>query len=287
MSNYTYTAGSQDWAQYCNYDCMTARLQDISATCGWPLKSVGKSVRGRDIWVITVGPNPDEPKVLMGSSIHGDEPVGSQISQRFVWESCFEPTAEQTRISTTMTTAWMMMMNPDGNEAVSRSNANRIDLNRDFPMPGTTPNFNRAIETVNYMQYIAATPSLRVSAMYHGGAVVANYPYDSCSYRITPTPCVNNRPPALTPEDPWAQEMARAYTWPPTVNCLYDGCIVNGAAWYQIEGGLQDYNYYFHNIMDVTLEISVTKRPSAVQLPAFYNENYNAMVNYIGVAQKF
>lgn len=287
MTNYTYSSGTQDWSQYCGYDCMTARLQDISAECGYTLESVGQSVQGREIWVMTVGPS-SEPKVLMASNIHGDEVVGGQLSQRFLWESCFEPTAEQANIATSMTTAWMPMMNPDGYESNRRNNANNRDLNRDFPIPGQTPNRNRQVETLAYMDYVAAHPSLRTSIMYHGGAVVANYPYDSCSYNISPSPCGSNgRPPALTPEDAWAVEMAEAYTWPVGTRCLYNNCIINGADWYQITGSLQDYNYYFHNVMDITLEVSQIKRPNSSTLPSFWTENYNAMVNYIDVSQKF
>jgi hypothetical protein len=117
---------------------------------------------------------------------------------------------------------------------------------------------------------------------------VANYPYDSCSYNISPSPCGSNgRPPALTPDDAWAREMAEAYTWPASTRCLYGNCIINGADWYQITGSLQDYNYYFHNIMDITIEVSQTKRPSASTLPGFYTENYEAVVNFLTVSQKF
>merc|ERR1719221_133963 len=121
--------------------------------------------------------------------------------------------------------------------------------------------------------------------MAHGGAVVVNYGYDSC-YRNIPgyLPCgSNNRPPALMPGtmDAWAQELSRAWTWPNGYSCLYPSCITNGASWYQITGSLQDYNYYHKGIMDITLEVSSTKRPSGSQLPGFYTENYRAIYNFI------
>merc|ERR1719343_1174595 len=97
LSNYTYKSGNQDWGQYCEYDCMTSRLQDISATCGYPLESIGKSVNGREIWAMTVGPG--APKVLMAGGIHGDETTGVQMLQRWMWETCFEPSAEQAAIA--------------------------------------------------------------------------------------------------------------------------------------------------------------------------------------------
>ena len=290
MNNYTYASGSQDWSQYCGYDCMTERMQDITSTCGYRMESIGQSVDGREIWVITIGEG--DPKVLMAANIHGDEVVGGQLLQRWMWETCFEPTSEQTAVSQ-YAVAYMPLMNPDGFERNRRNNAAGFlgqDLNRDFPQPGQSDSTaGRQPETVAYMNYVASVPSLKVSLMYHGGAVVANYPYDNC-YRNIPgdMPCGNdNRPPALTPDDEWAQEMARAYTWPVGTRCLYSDCIVNGADWYQITGSLQDYNYFHHGIMDITLEVSNTKRPNASQLPGFYTENYQAIYNYIETGNKF
>jgi len=287
LSNYTYTSGSQDWASYCGYECMTSRLQDISASCGYPLESVGRTGDGRDIWVMKIGSG--EPKVLMAGNIHGDETTGGQLLQRWMWETCFEPTAEQAAVSQ-YAVAYMPMLNADGFERNRRGNANNLDLNRDFPQPGQSDSTaGRQPETVAYMNYVSSVPTLKVSLMYHGGAVVANYPYDSC-YRNIPgeTPCGgNNRPPALTPEDEWAKEMAYSYTWPVGTRCLYSDCIVNGADWYQITGGLQDYNYFHKGIMDITLEVSNTKRPNGSQLPGFYTDNYQAMYNYIETGNKF
>jgi carboxypeptidase D len=291
LSNYTYTSGTQDWASYCGYDCMTTRLQDISSTCGYPLESIGKTIDNRDIWVMTIGAG--EPKVLMAGNIHGDETTGGQLLQRWMWETCFEPTSEQAAVSQ-YAVAYMPMFNADGFERNRRGNGAGFlgqDLNRDFPQPGQADSTNgRQPETVAYMNYVSSVPSLKVSLMYHGGAVVANYPYDNC-YRNIPgaeDPCgAGNRPPAPTPEDEWAVEMARAYTWPVGTSCLYSDCIVNGAEWYQITGSLQDYNYFHKGIMDITLEVSGTKRPNGNQLPSFYAENYQAMYNYIETGNKF
>ncbi len=37
---------------------------------------------------------------------------------------------------------------------------------------------------------------------------------------------------------------------------LYDDGITNGAAWYVIDGGRQDYMNFFHQCREFTLEIS-------------------------------
>merc|ERR1719277_1383295 len=234
LSNYTYKSGNQDWGQYCEYDCMTSRLQDISATCGYPLESIGKSVNGREIWAMTVGPG--APKVLMAGGIHGDETTGVQMLQRWLWETCFEPSADQAAIAQ-FAVAYIPMLNPDGYETVRRNNANNRDLNRDFPYPGQSDSTaGKQPETVAWMNYVASLPSLQVSSMMHGGVIVNNYGYDACYTGIPGyRPCgSNNRPPALLPGD-------------------------DGASWYEVYGSQQDYDIHFKGIMSITLEVSRTK----------------------------
>jgi carboxypeptidase M len=49
--------------------------------------------------------------------------------------------------------------------------------------------------------------------------------------------------------------------------------ITNGAKWYPLLGGMQDFNYVWHGCMEVTLEISCCKFPAADDLPRYWQEN--------------
>ncbi|KAB7501996.1 Carboxypeptidase M, partial [Armadillidium nasatum] len=56
----------------------------------------------------------------------------------------------------------------------------------------------------------------------------------------------------------------------------------NGAAWYPLTGGMQDYNYVWQGCMDITIEISCCKYPPSEELPKFWQENKKALLRYMG-----
>ena len=48
----------------------------------------------------------------------------------------------------------------------------------------------------------------------------------------------------------------------------FENGTTNGAAWYPLTGGMQDYNYIWHGCMEVTLELSCCKFPPSAELQA-------------------
>ena len=117
-----------------------------------------------------------------------------------------------------------------------------------------------------------------LSANFHGGAVVANYPYDGFAQQ---TNC--QRSVSATPDNDVAVEMALAYS---TYNAemfasrTFPDGITNGAEWYCLYGGMQDWNYYWYGDLDVTMEVSNVKFPPASELQGFFDDNLESMLQY-------
>lgn len=117
--------------------------------------------------------------------------------------------------------------------------------------------------------------SFVLSANFHTGALVVNYPYDDDGMGSVDSP---------TPDDLLFENVSRRYSvhnipmwnnpqFPP------DG-ITNGADWYSITGGMQDWNYRYASCNEVTIELSGTKKPPASQIPDFWDDNRESMLSY-------
>jgi len=169
-------------------------------------------------------------------------------------------------------------MNPDGFELDQRENANGIDLNRNFPdqfLSPTDTTSGRQPETVNVMQW-SRSRNFVLSANLHGGAIVANYPYDGTASGLSEY--------SESPDDAIFRQISLAYSIanPDMYNSSYfkDG-ITNGAAWYALYGGLQDWSYVYRSDFDITLELSNQKYPAESTLPSFWVSNRQSMINYM------
>ena len=57
--------------------------------------------------------------------------------------------------------------------------------------------------------------------------------------------------------------------------------ITNGASWYSVSGGMQDWNYLNTNDMEITIEVSCFKYPPAKDLPEYWHLNREALLQYM------
>lgn len=132
--------------------------------------------------------------------MHGNEVVGREMLLLLVKYLCenYKLNDRITKLIDTTRIHILPSMNPDGYEKsiegdksslVGRANANRIDLNRNFPDQYGVNEFNRVQEpeTQAIMNWTKSIPFV-LSANLHGGTLVANYPFDDTAKDFRPFP---------------------------------------------------------------------------------------------------
>lgn len=242
------------------------------------LMSIGKSVKGKDLWVMKISDNVQsdevEPEFKYISSMHGDEITGREMSIRLIEEIALKYGEDQeiTELVNNTEIYIMPSMNPDGSELGRRGNGNWVDLNRNFPDitrdRESTPQ-GRQVENQAVMNF-QKERNFSLSANFHGGTVVANYPWDS-KYE-------------LHPFDELLRELSSIYAEhnPEMKNSSeFPGGITNGAEWYVVRGGMQDWSYTWHNDLQITLELSHRKWPNYSEIPNYYKNNRDSMLKFM------
>ena len=232
------------------------------------LYSIGKSYQGKDLWVLEITRNPGKhtagkPEFKYLANMHGNEVVGREILLLLADFLCsnYGRINRITKLIDTTRIHLLPSMNPDGWESSKegdctsvrgRFNANGVDLNRNFPDPYDGQRNELQPETRAVMSWIHQEPFV-LSANLHGGTLVVNYPFDNLPKELKK---VGERIYYSSPDDDIFVKIAKVYSLAhPTMHKGYPQCpiqrherfkdgITNGAAWYPISGGMQDYNYY-------------------------------------------
>lgn len=243
------------------------------------LISIGKSVQGRDLWFVKISDNVTkdeiEPEIKYIANMHGNEVTGRELVVKLIKdiiERYRENDKEITSLVNNTEIYIMPTLNPDGFELRRRSNANWYDLNRDFPDFITDPvntSVNRAPETAALMKF-QAKRKFSLSANYHDGASVINYPWDS----------TEKDPPLLGLIKNLSSDYASKI--PEMVESTYfPGGIVNGNYWYEIHGGMQDWSYFWHDDLQITIEVSKSKWPSYYKIAELWDNHRIPMINFL------
>ncbi|UYV74475.1 CPD [Cordylochernes scorpioides] len=194
-----------------------------------------------------------EPEFKYVGSMHGNEVLGKEMLLKLahLLLTKYDSDPRIGRLINTTRIHLLFSMNPDGREIAEegdfdgikgRSNANGVDLNRNFPDQYHVEGENRVQEpeTLALMRWIQAYPFV-LSANLHGGSLVANYPFDSNAENKDHTY-------TATPDDKTFVYIATFYSNKHPKMHLGQTCgrgrmaekfangITNGAAWYSVPG---------------------------------------------------
>ncbi|SEL68916.1 Por secretion system C-terminal sorting domain-containing protein [Aquimarina amphilecti] len=239
-----------------------------------------------------VGANEQEPRVMYTSSMHGDEIAGYPMMLNLIdflltaYNDTSHPRHLEIKQLLDNNEVWINpLANPDGtyrnstnNTSVAnatRGNANNVDLNRNYPDPddGANPDGNSyQLETQHFMNF-AASKHFVLSANFHGGIELINYPWDTYA--------------GAHPDEDYfvhVSEEYRDFCQQNSPNGYFDALnngITNGYDWYEVQGGRQDYQIHFHKGRELTVELSNAKTPAANQLVNFWNYNQEALIGFL------
>ena len=298
--------------RYHHYEELVEALKDVNEK--WPkltrLYTLSeKTLSGRDLWVIQISTDANKersdlkPMVKYVANMHGNEPVGREmmIALPEYLLKTYESGEDEdiTNLIDNTDIHIMPSMNPDGFERSEigicsgydhksgRTNNNEVDLNRNFPswddLEKPIEDLYKSVEpeTRAVMRWILENPFV-LSINFHDGAVVANYPYDDSD---APEGQISS-----TPDHDLFIDLSKIYAnnhkdmFKGTGLCNNDyfaNGITNGAQWYIVEGGMQDFNYLFSNAFELTIELSCCKYPLEDDLPMQWNKNKKSMVKFL------
>uniref|UniRef100_A0A914Q4N8 Peptidase M14 carboxypeptidase A domain-containing protein n=1 Tax=Panagrolaimus davidi TaxID=227884 RepID=A0A914Q4N8_9BILA len=250
-----------------------------------------------------------EPEFKYVGNMHGNEVVGRETLLYLIEILCknYGKNEYLTNMVNSTRIHIMPSMNPDGYEMgkpgdrndlsyLGRANAANVDLNRNFPArypshKEESGGFQFQPEVVAVMKWILSYPFV-LSANLHGGSLVANYPYDDSDSGkdgiYTPSP-----------DDKLFVQLAYQYArahrnmWKTGRRCglaamgdSFIHGITNGAGWYHLAGGMQDWQYLNSNSMEITVEQGCFKFPFDSMYPTLWNEHKFSLISYMEMVHR-
>ncbi len=276
-----------NWETYPTYTQYDSIMQ--SFITNYPdlclLDTIGTSINGKLVLALKISDQPslneEEPEVFYTSTIHGDETGGYILMLRLI-DYLLKNYNLDNRVRNLVDNLeiWINpLANPDGTynngdiiTTPTRFNANGYDLNRNFP-DLFTPFTIKQKETLAMMKFLRKHRFI-LSANFHSGAEVVNYPWDRWYDK-------------LHADDGWFYNISRAYadtvhnySVSSYMNFLDNG-VTRGAEWYIIYGGRQDFVTYELQGREVTIELDDNFITPAAQLSLLWQNNWHSLLGYL------
>jgi len=289
----TTVAQMATWDKYPTFsvyrDLLKKFEQDYPALC--KLDSVGTTPGGHNIYVVKLSKNAtlNEPEVeaFYTSSMHGDETTGF-ISMLRLIDSLLTGYSTSTRIANLLDNMAIYInpsSNPDGtyrpdnNNVYNARRANNagFDLNRNYPDP-RLGFFTTIQPETQIMMDFASSRHFTISANFHDGVELVNYPWDAWTSSQK-----------LHPDNNWYVHYSRQYADSAQKNSPVGyftdevNGITNGGDWYVVAGGRQDYMNWWQHCREITIELSsnVNDPTPSEDFPKYWNYNKESFLGYL------
>ena len=278
---------AMDWDIYPTYSQYDSIMQSFSklypSLCR--LDTIGTSINGKLVLALKISVNAavdeDKPEVFYTSTMHGDE-TGGFILMLHLADYLLKNYNVNERVTSLVDNLeiWINpLANPDGTYGTgntitspTRYNANGYDLNRNFPDP-FTPNTLKQKETLDMIKFMRKHKFV-LSANFHSGSEVVNYPWDRWISKFHA-------------DDSWFNSISRAYAdtahlyaGPEYMNFLDNG-VTRGALWYIVYGGRQDFMTWELHGREVTIELDNQFVTPAPQLTLLWQNNWHSLIGYL------
>jgi predicted deacylase len=214
------------------------------------LETLGYSVQNRLLLGLrisdNIGQREAEPRCRLDGNIHGNEKIGCEVVLYAAYVLA-ESSGLSPRVTELVNNAEILcvpMVNPDGAVANQRTNANGVDLNRDFGYMwdgwGQSPDWFSQPET-RALRLDCQRNRYSMSISFHSGAKVIIYPW---MYTGVPTP-----------DDLLFKRLVYAYH----SSAGYD--TMRSYRWYQTHGQSFDSRYGLDGTLEITTELHESNPP--------------------------
>jgi hypothetical protein len=284
----------QNWDKYPTYDVYVQMMQNFATN--YPditrLDTIGFSQNNRLILALKITDNPDidenEPEFFYSAQMHGDELAGQVLMLRLIdyLLSNYSTDPEIANLINHIEIFINPLANPDGTYAggnntvlnATRYFNNYVDPNRNFPSSNDLhpDGESYAPETIDMMNFMDEH-HFNLSANFHGGAEVVNYPWDEWDSATNAHADTDWLMLIATEYVNFVRNNSPAYYFTDVSSNGY----TEGGDWYIVYGGRQDYMTYHKNGREITIELTGDKMPDAQDLPDYWNYNYLSFIHYI------
>jgi predicted deacylase len=228
-------------------------------------------VQGRDLFYLVINATcQDNPPAFLGiATHHGDEKSGSEsvlaTADYLLKQAAIDPVNSLLR---RYSVYLLPVMNPDGFEASLRTNANGVDLNRDYSFPGRDDASSFKQQETRLVKLLQDSVQFHAAITYHSGALEVIWPW-----------CYTGD---ATTDDAFfasaGQRSADAMSFTVYQQSYYD---------YASQGEYIDYAYWKNRTLAATFEVSLDKTPNADSLTHIVETTWNGTLAWLqAVSQK-